>query len=132
MSMRTIAFSSSNRYSASAFASSVLPTPVGPRNRNEPVGRSGSEMPARVRRTASATARTASFWPMRRLPSSVSRCSSFSVSPWVRRSTGMPVHAATTAAMSSSVTCSLTMRGPELLDGLGIRQGSCSISGIVS
>src|SRR5660398_319802 len=42
MSIRTIARSSSNRKSASAFASSVLPTPVGPRNRNEPVGRSGS------------------------------------------------------------------------------------------
>ena len=43
MSMRTIARSSSNRKSASALASSVLPTPVGPRNRNEPVGRSGSD-----------------------------------------------------------------------------------------
>jgi hypothetical protein len=31
-----------------------LPTPVGPRNRNEPVGRSGSATPARARRTASA------------------------------------------------------------------------------
>ena len=41
MSMRTIARSSSNRNSASALASSVLPTPVGPRNRNEPVGRFG-------------------------------------------------------------------------------------------
>ena len=38
MSMRTIAVSSSNRNSASARASSVLPTPVGPRNRNEPIG----------------------------------------------------------------------------------------------
>ena len=38
MSMRTIARSSSNRNSASALASSVLPTPVGPRNRNDPVG----------------------------------------------------------------------------------------------
>ena len=54
--MRTIARSSSNRKSASALASSVLPTPVGPRNRNEPVGRSGSAMPARERRTASETA----------------------------------------------------------------------------
>src|ERR1700712_61272 len=52
MSMRTIARSSSNRKSASALASSVLPTPVGPRNRNEPVGRSGSLTPARARRTA--------------------------------------------------------------------------------
>ena len=41
MSMRTIACSSSNKNSASVFASSVLPTPVGPRNRNEPVGGSG-------------------------------------------------------------------------------------------
>ena len=56
MSMRTMAFSSSNRKSASALASSVLPTPVGPRNRNDPVGRFGSEMPARERRTASETA----------------------------------------------------------------------------
>ena len=33
MSMRTIIFSSANRASANAFASSVFPTPVGPRNR---------------------------------------------------------------------------------------------------
>ena len=39
MSIRVIARSSSNRNSARARASSVLPTPVGPRNRNEPSGR---------------------------------------------------------------------------------------------
>ena len=55
MSMRTMALSSSNRNSASALASSVLPTPVGPRNRKLPMGRSGSCRPARARRTASAT-----------------------------------------------------------------------------
>ena len=41
MSMRTRAFSSSNRYSASALASSVLPTPVGPEEQERagrPVG----------------------------------------------------------------------------------------------
>ena len=54
MSRRTIAFSSSKRNSASARASSVLPTPVGPRKRNEPMGRFGSFMPARARRTAAA------------------------------------------------------------------------------
>ena len=59
MSMRTIARSSSNRNSASVRASSVLPTPVGPRNRNEPIGRCGSESPARERRIAFATADTA-------------------------------------------------------------------------
>ena len=57
MSMRTIAFSSSNRNSASARASSVLPTPVGPRKMNEPIGRFGSFRPERARITASATAR---------------------------------------------------------------------------
>jgi hypothetical protein len=31
---------------------SVLPTPVGPRNRNEPIGRLGSDKPARLRRIA--------------------------------------------------------------------------------
>ena len=38
--------------SASALRSSVLPTPVGPRNMNEPIGRFGSCRPARERRTA--------------------------------------------------------------------------------
>src|SRR5207245_1483515 len=56
MSMRTIARSSSKRNSASARASSVLPTPVGPRNMNEPIGRFGSDSPARDRRIAFATA----------------------------------------------------------------------------
>ena len=60
MSMRTIASVESNRNSASALHSSVLPTPVGPKNRNEPFGRFGSDNPARERRMASATARTAS------------------------------------------------------------------------
>src|SRR4026208_1573473 len=48
MSMRTIASVESNRNSASASHSSVLPTPVGPRNRNEPLGRPGSDRPARA------------------------------------------------------------------------------------
>ena len=53
MSMRTMASSSSKRNSARALASSVLPTPVGPRKMNEPMGRRGSQRPARARRTAS-------------------------------------------------------------------------------
>src|SRR6266513_1107976 len=47
MSTRTIASSSPNRNSASVRASSVLPTPEGPRKTNEPVGRLGSLRPAR-------------------------------------------------------------------------------------
>ena len=43
-----MAVSSSNRNAASVLVSSVLPTPVGPRNRNEPTGRFGSPSPARA------------------------------------------------------------------------------------
>ena len=56
MSIRVIMFSSLNRNSARAFASSVLPTPVVPMNRNEPMGRFSFDRPARLRRTASDTA----------------------------------------------------------------------------
>ena len=60
ISIRTILRSSSNSACASAFASSVLPTPVGPRNRKLPIGFVGSLSPARVRRMAFATVVTAS------------------------------------------------------------------------
>ena len=50
--MRTIASWLSNMNSASARASSVLPTPVGPRNRNEPIGPVRVGSPARERRSA--------------------------------------------------------------------------------
>ena len=56
--------------SASAWPARSCATPVGPRNRNEPVGRLGSATPARVRRTASETACTALRCPITRLPSS--------------------------------------------------------------
>ena len=39
----------SNRAAASVFASSVLPTPVGPRNRKDPTGWRGSLIPDRAR-----------------------------------------------------------------------------------
>ncbi len=113
MSMRTTARSSSNRKSASALASSVLPTPVGPRNRNDPVGRSGSAMPARARRTASDTARTASSCPITRACSSDSIRSSFAVSPSSSRPAGIPVHAATTSATSSGPTSPPSMAPPD-------------------
>ena len=66
MSMRSTARSSSKSSAASVRASSVLPTPVGPRNRNEPIGRSGSPRPERERRMALETASTASSWPTTR------------------------------------------------------------------
>ena len=60
MSMRTRFFSESKRVAARVLASSVLPTPVGPRKRKEPMGRPGSAMPARLLRMDSLTSRTAS------------------------------------------------------------------------
>src|SRR4026209_2536692 len=54
MSIRIIACPSSKRNSASARASSVLPTPVGPMKMKLPSGRLGSWRPARARRTAVA------------------------------------------------------------------------------
>ena len=104
MSIRTIDSSVSNRNSASALQSSVLPTPVGPRNRNEPFGRRGSASPARERRMASETMRTASSWPTTRRDSASSIRKSFSFSPSSIFETGMPVHFETTSAISSSVT----------------------------
>src|SRR6516165_3831505 len=49
MSIWIIASSSPKRNSASVRASSVFPTPEGPRKMNEPVGRFGSLIPARSR-----------------------------------------------------------------------------------
>ena len=74
------ACSSPKRNSASVLASSVFPTPDGPRKMNEPLGRFGSLRPARVRRMACDTARMASSWPMTRLWSSSSMRRSFWVS----------------------------------------------------
>ena len=109
MSMRTIARSSSKRKSASDLASSVLPMPVGPRNRNEPVGRFGSEMPARERRTASLTARdrvALADQPLAddRPPSRAAWRSR----PASSRPVGMPVQASTTSAICSAPTSSPT------------------------
>ena len=109
MSMRTMAVSSSNRKAASALVSSVLPTPVGPRKMNEPIGRLGSCRPARARRTAVETASTASRWPTTRLASASSMRSSLSRSPSSIRSTGMPVQRETIWAMWSGVTASSTI-----------------------
>ena len=60
MSSATRACSSPNRNSANVLASSVLPTPDGPRKTNDPDGRFGSLSPARVRRMACETALMAS------------------------------------------------------------------------
>ncbi len=104
ISTLNIAFSSLNKNSAKLLLSSVLPTPVGPKNRNEPIGWFGLEMPERERRTAFATASTASSCPIMRFFRWSSRCSSFSRSEESILSVGMPVHLETTLAISSGWT----------------------------
>ncbi len=121
MSIRIIASCESNMNSASARASSVLPTPVGPRNRNVPIGRLGSCSPARERRSAVATASTASSWPTTRSCRRSSMWISFSTSPSSRRETGMPVQRATTSATSSASTSSLRKIGAAFPRLTGIR-----------
>ena len=104
MSILMSASSLPNMNSARAFASSVFPTPVGPRKMNEPIGRFGSLRPARARRTALEMMSMASCWPTTRLWRASSMCISRSDSSWAIRVTGMPVHIATTWAISSSPT----------------------------
>ena len=104
MSMRTMLDSSSNMNWAKDLASSVFPTPVGPRKIKLPMGRRGSLKPERERRMASATATTASSWPMSRWCRFSSMCTRRSPSPSKRRPVGMPVHFETSSAMSNSPT----------------------------
>ncbi len=104
MSMRTICSSLSKRNSARALLNSVLPTPVGPKKRKEPLGRRGSERPARERRMALLTAATASSCPTTRACRRSSILSSFSFSPSSILATGMPVQREMTSAISSSRT----------------------------
>ena len=108
ISRRTMLDSSSNRLAASAFASSVLPTPVGPKNRNEPIGLVGSLIPALERIIASVTLVTPSSWPTTRLWSSSSRCSVLFRSLSLNFATGIPVQREMIFAISSSVTFSCT------------------------
>src|SRR5437764_66670 len=104
MSRRTMASSLSKRKRASWRASSVLPTPVGPRKMNDPIGRRASLRPARARRTAWEMTLTASSWPIRRAWMSSSIRSRRVDSSSTRRETGTPVQELTISAMFSSST----------------------------
>ena len=107
--MRIIACSSSNRNSASARASSVLPTPVGPRKMKQPIGRLGSLSPPRARmhglgdgfhRFVLADDALVQIL----LPDAAA----FAFRLRAACETGMPVQRLTTSAMSSSSTSSLS------------------------
>ncbi len=109
ISILTIASSSSNRNSASALASSVFPTPVGPRKIKDPIGLFGSCIPARALLTASETAFIASSCPTTRNLSRSSIFRSFLTSPSSILLTGIPVHFETISAISSSSTSSFSI-----------------------
>src|SRR5699024_9067406 len=82
--------------------------------------------PARLRRTASETTRTALSWPITRRPSSFSMRSNLPVSPSSRRPAGMPVHALTTSATSSALTSSLSMTSDSVVsDAVDSAVSSC-------
>ena len=104
MSKRTSALSLPKRKAASERATSVFPTPVGPRNMKEPTGRFGFLSPARVRRMARATALIADCWETIRLWSSSSMRRSFSDSSSLIAVMGIPVQRETTSSMSLFVT----------------------------
>ena len=106
MSTRISALSVPNMASARVLDSSVLPTPVGPKNRKEPMGRLGSLRPTRPLRMALETAVTASSWPTTRpwrMPSRLRRRSDSSSASFC---TGILVQPDTTAAISFSPTTS--------------------------
>ena len=88
---------------------------------NEPMGRLGSCRPERLRRTALATASTASSWPTSRWWMRSSSTSSFARSVSIIRETGMPVHALTTSAISSGPTSLRSSRRPP---SAGLSSGS--------
>ncbi len=105
ISTRTNASSLPNMASASALASSVFPTPVGPKNINEPIGRFGSFNPLLDRLIALETDSTACSCPITRLcnifSKFINRSDSFCSICW----TGILVQRETTSAISLSVTC---------------------------
>ena len=113
MSMRTMAFSSSNSTSASALHSSVLPTPVGPQNMNEPIGRLGSCRPLRLRRTAFATARDRFVLADDALVQPLFEHEQLGPLAFEHAAdTGTPVQALTTSAISSGPTSWRSSRRP--------------------
>ncbi len=109
MSIRISACSLSNMNSASALASSVFPTPVGPRKMKDPIGLFGSWRPERALRRALETAAIPSSCPMTRCRRRSSIRMSFWTSLSIMRETGIPVQLATTSATSSASTSSFSI-----------------------
>ena len=106
ISIRIMCFSSSNNSYARVLATSVLPTPVGPKNINEPIGLFGSLIPALALIIASLTSFSALSCPFTRVCKLVYKFSILSFSLLATFDIGMLVHLLITFAMSSLVTVS--------------------------
>ena len=109
MSKRVIASLLQNRKSASTLAVSVLPTPVGPRKRKEPMGRFEAK-PALLRWMTSAMVSSTARWPTMCWLRKSRMPSTRSASLMSSRSTGMRAISETTSAMSAGSTDSLPCR----------------------
>ncbi|SGA03359.1 Uncharacterised protein [Chlamydia abortus] len=107
-------FSLSNKLNASAFANSVLPTPVGPKNRKEPIGRFGSFIFAFALLIASETKSIASCCPFTLFAKFVLKLSNLFFCVSNNLVTGTFVHLLTIDAISSSSIVSLIKRSFKL------------------
>mmetsp|Transcript_12279 Transcript_12279/g.26553 ORF Transcript_12279/g.26553 Transcript_12279/m.26553 type:complete len:277 (+) Transcript_12279:166-996(+) len=112
MSKRIMASSVSNMNSDRAFASSVLPTPVGPKKIMEAMGLDGSFIPALDLWMASDTISIASSCPTTRSRSLSAMVRTRSLSVSINLAEGMPVHTEMTLAISSGTTSSLNIGSP--------------------
>ena len=104
MSIRIKASSESNNSLAKTLANWVLPTPVCPKNINDPIGRFGSFKPARLRCIDFAIFPTASSCPITLFFNNSGSFANLLLSVCAIRFTGIPVIIETTSATLSSVT----------------------------
>ena len=102
MSKRSKRLRSRKKNSASAFAISVLPTPVGPMNKSDAMGRRGRVRPAFTVAIKSVTSRTASVCPITRAASQASVAATSSGVSSSNSSKGKPVSAEKAATTSRS------------------------------
>ena len=97
----------SKRYFERTFASSVLPTPVGPRKINEPIGFLGSFRPTLFLLIALTSLSIASSCPITFFDNTLDMPKSLLLSFWAILSTGMPVTIDTTSEIFFSFTLCL-------------------------
>ena len=114
---------------ASALHSAVFPTPVGPRKKNEPMGRFPSRSPALLRRTARDRASTAASCPTTYRRRASSKCSRRADSSAVRSPAGMPVQPAKTSATSAGSTRWLSRDGARRTAAQASSKRSSALSG---